>query len=314
MATVLSIVIPVYNESEIISDSIDTIRKEASATGATLEIIIIDDGSLDDTWTVIRQLARDGNDVHGIKLSRNFGKERAICAGLEHACGDATIVMDADLQHPPEMIQSMVRIWKETNSNIVHAVKCDRGKEHWFNNYSSRMFYSAMKFLSGYDLEGASDYKLLDRKVVRALRQMPEQYPFFRGMVAWSGYQHEIVRFVVPERHGGGSKWSRKMLFSYGLSNLLSFSAFPLRIVNYLAIVFFIFAIFLGMQSLYHYYTGSAFVGFTTVIILLLIIGSGIFMGLGIIGEYVAKIHEEVKQRPRYFVEDVVNSDGCHHV
>lgn len=302
----LSVVVPMYNEAAIVEHSVATILKELRALGVPFELILVDDGSRDATWERIEALAAREREVRGARLSRNFGKERAICAAIDLANGEAVVVMDGDLQHPPELIPEMLGIWRAGSADIVRAVKSDRGRESWLYRRMSHLFYASMAFLSGYDLENASDFMLLDRKVVRSLKRMPEQFPFFRGMVAWIGYRQAEVRFAVPERPGGGSRWSGRRLVAYALSNMLSFSAFPLRVVNYLAAAFFLLAIAIGGISLHRWANGTAVEGFTTVIILLLIIGSGILGGLGIIGEYVAKIHDEVKQRPRYLISEEV--------
>lgn len=306
----LSIVIPVFNEAEILEESVGIVLGHASALGVPFELILVDDGSRDATWEIVQRLVAAQDRVRGAKLSRNFGKERAICAGLELARGRAVVVMDGDLQHPPEQLAPMLAQWREGKADIVRAVKLHRGKESRVYRWMSRLFYAAMAFLSGYDLEGASDFVLLDRKVVRVITGMSEQFPFFRGTVAWLGYRQAEVPFSVPDRLGGASRWSARSLVGYALSNMLAFSALPLRLVNYIGGGFLVLAVALGALTLYRWFSGSALEGFTTVIILLLVVGGAILVGLGIVGEYVGKIHEEVKRRPRYLIAEEVGSEA----
>lgn len=306
----LSIVIPVFNEAEILEESVGIVLGHASALGVPFELILVDDGSRDATWEIVQRLVAAQDRVRGAKLSRNFGKERAICAGLELARGRAVVVMDGDLQHPPEQLAPMLAQWREGKADIVRAVKLHRGKESRVYRWMSRLFYAAMAFLSGYDLEGASDFVLLDRKVVRVITGMSEQFPFFRGTVAWLGYRQAEVPFSVPDRLGGASRWSARSLVGYALSNMLAFSALPLRLVNYIGGGFLVLAVALGALTLYRWFSGSALEGFTTVIILLLVVGGAILVGLGIVGEYVGKIHEEVKRRPRYLIAEEVGGEA----
>ena len=304
----LSIVVPAFNESEIIKNSILRIYEIAEGLNSTFEILIVDDGSQDATWTHICELSTELPSIRGIRFSRNFGKEQAMLAGLDKAKGEAVILIDADLQHPPELIGDMYEIWKQGNFDVVRAVKMHRGTESLFSKICSKLFYRIMRAISGLELQDASDFVLLDKKVISAIKFFPEQKPFIRGLVLWVGFRQSIVEFEVAPRVGGETKWKRSALIKYALSNFLAFSSLPLRLVNYLALFFFIFALALGGYSLYKYIANDSVEGFTTVIILLLLIGSSLMIGLGIIGEYVAKIHEGVQHRPRYLTMDEVGS------
>jgi len=300
MQPTLSIIIPAYNESELIATASERIVAVAEKTGAPYELIIVDDGSRDATWEQIRRVSEKNPLVKAIRFSRNFGKEQAVFAGLDHADGAAVVILDADLQHPPETIAEMYAIWREGQFDVVRAVKSSRGAEPRIYALLSRFFYRAMKSLSGLDLANASDFVLLDRKVVDALKTLPEHTPFLRGLVAWVGFRQTSVTFSVGRRTAGKTKWRRRTLIRYAVSNFLSFSSLPLKLVNVFAASFLVFAAILGALSLYNYIKHDAVEGFTTVIIVLLLIGSGIMVGLGIIGEYIAKIHDESKRRPRY--------------
>ncbi|MBL7134041.1 MAG: glycosyltransferase family 2 protein, partial [Phycisphaerae bacterium] len=248
--------------------------------------------------------------LRGIRLSRNFGKEAAICAGMEAAGGRAVVVMDGDLQHPPLLVPEMVRLWRETDVDIVEAVKSSRGREPVAAKLGGRLFYRLLKRLSGFDLAGASDFKLMDRCVCQAYLRMGERALFFRGMVAWLGFKRATVYFDVARRVGGRSKWKFANLFGLATTGLTAFSSSALRVVNLLGAVFFLLAIVLGTRALWVYFKGGAASGITTVVILQLIIGSFLLFGLGVIGEYIARIYDEVKARPRYVVSETTASQG----
>ncbi len=305
----LSIILPAYQEAAGIRRALDAIRKAAESTGTGYEIIVIDDGSTDGTWRVLAELAADMPVLRALRLSRNFGKEYALCAGLEAASGKAVLIMDADLQHPPDLIPEMVRLWRDEGYEIVEGVKRDRGLEPRTSKWSARLFYWLMGKVSGYRLEGASDYRLLDRKVVEAWKQMPERNVFFRGMSTWLGFRRTSIPFDVAERHAGESSWTRLKLLSLAVTGLISFSSLPLRLVTLLGLVFLIAAVLLGLQTLYVKFSGAAVSGFTTVILLQLMIGSVVMVSLGIIGEYIGRIYDEIKGRPRYVITERVGWD-----
>ena len=306
---ILSIIIPAFNEGEIIENTIFEIGKVAQTLTPHYELIVIDDGSSDDTWEKIQAVAESNPFVKALRFSRNFGKEQAIVAGLDCANGKAVVLMDADLQHPPQIICTMFDLWSSGNVDVVRAIKTDRGQESYIYKISSNLFYRLLKALSGLDLKNASDFVMLDQKVVKALRSFPESTPFFRGQLAWVGFKQANVPFEVSARSGGTTKWKRSDLIGYAISNFLAFSSLPLRMVNYLAAIFFFFAALLIIYSIYLYMNHQAVEGFTTVIILLLLIGSCIMLGFGIIGEYISKIHNQTKFRPRYLTMDNIGID-----
>jgi len=302
----LSVVIPLYREGQHLAETL----KETLASLGTLdmdyELILVDDGSPDDTWQVIADQSRRYLGVKGIRLSRNFGKEAALAAGLEQATGDAIVVMDGDLQHPPTLIPAMVKHWKE-GAEVVEAVKQHRGTESHYSKLRAQLFYAIFTRLAGYDLRGASDFKLMDRRVLDAWRGMGERNLFFRGMNAWLGFRRVQLPFNVPARAGGESSWSVLQLVRLALTAVTSFSSAPLPLITLTGAGFAVFALVLGAQTLYQKVVGHAVDGFTTVILLLLVIGGAVMLGLGIIGTYIARIYEEVKGRPRYIVAERVN-------
>lgn len=302
----LSIVIPVYQEGAHLDRVIDTVRSHATATGETFELILVDDGSNDDTWRVILAGIGRRPEVRALRLSRNFGKEAAVSAGLEAARGRAVVVMDGDLQHPPELLPRMVEVWRHGGVDLVEAVKDSRGRESLLHRAGSRLFYWILAALAHQDLRDASDFKLMDRRVVEAWRRMGERNLFFRGMVAWLGFQRAQVSFSVAERVGGRSGFSFAKLVRLALTAVTAFSSSPLQIVTLLGSLFSVFAVALGAQTLYNWYVGHAVSGFTTVIILILIVGGAQMLSLGILGAYMARIYDEVKGRPRYVVRERV--------
>ena len=298
----ISLVIPVFHEANQLYKNIYIIKDILDRHAIRYEIVLVDDGSRDNTWEVVKKLAGELAEIRAVRFSRNFGKEAALCAGLEAASGDACIIMDADLQHPPEIIPQMISLWKDQGYDIVDGIKASRGKESFFKKFSARSFYSVLKKFSGLDLNNASDFKLLDARVVAAWKTMGERTTFFRGMSAWVGYRRATVPFVVAERQEGTSKWSFFHLLKLAVTAITSFSSAPLQLVTFIGVIFLISSIILGIQTLYMYFMNIAVTGFTTVILLLLIIGSTLMISLGIIGTYIARIFDEVKQRPRYIV------------
>lgn len=305
----LSIVIPVCNEALGLGEMISALNTMMPSVEVRFEVILVDDGSVDETWSVIQRAARELTGFRGIRLSRNFGKEAALTAGLDAAQGDAVIVMDGDLQHPPSLIPEMVKVWNDGAADIVEAIKHHRGTETLISRLRARLFYSLMRVLSGLSLEGLSDFKLLDRKVVDEWRKLGERNRFFRGMVAWLGFRRVQIPFFVQERTTGKSGWSVWKLIRLAIGAITSFSTLPLHFSTVVGVVFAIFSFLLGADTLYNKISGYAVAGFTTVILLLLIIGSVVLLSIGVIGEYVAQIYHEVKRRPLYVVCDLIGTD-----
>jgi glycosyltransferase involved in cell wall biosynthesis len=300
----LSIVIPAYQEAAGLAAALGAIRDAARQCGLPFEMIVVDDGSTDGTWNVATGLAAQMPELIAIRLSRNFGKESAIAAGLDEMRGDAGIVIDADLQHPPALIPEMVRRWQAEGWDVVEAVKSSRGRENWLHGAVARLFYRGASRLTGYDLQDACDFKLLDKRVIAEWRRLGERATFFRGLVAWLGFRRTQIAFAVPPRPGGGSRWSFGALAGLAVQAVTSFSALPLQLVTFLGFVMLILAIILGAQAIRMWFQGVALPGFTTVILLQLMIGGLLMVSLGIIGTYIARIYEEVKARPRYVVQE----------
>ncbi|MCI8735656.1 MAG: glycosyltransferase family 2 protein [Lachnospiraceae bacterium] len=310
----LSIILPAYNEKQNIERTAKTLSGILEKEGIPFELLFISDGSVDGTYEEICRLAELDGRVRGAEFSRNFGKEAAIFAGLELALGDGCIVMDCDLQHPPEVIPEMYRLWQD-GYEVVEGIKKSRGKESILHGMSAGLFYGIMSRMMRMDMRSSSDFKLLDRKVVNVLLGLGERNTFFRALSFWAGFRAAKVEYEVQERAFGSSKWSFRSLVRYAVSNVTSFSTIPLQMVTVMGMVSIIFSVILALQTLVKYLTGTAVEGFTTVILLILIIGGFIMISLGIIGHYLARIYEEVKGRPRYIIrsrtQDAVSGDAA---
>ena len=307
----LSVVLPAYNEEESVPLAADVIGNLLTRAGIDHELIFVNDGSRDHTWRAIQEAAARRPQVRGIRFSRNFGKEAAIFAGLAQAKGDCCVVLDCDLQHPPEKILEMYRLWQQ-GWQVVEGVKISRGKESPLHTLAAKTFY---RFLSGatrIDMSHASDFKLLDRRAVDVLVAMREKNAFFRALSSWIGFDTAQVEFEVQPRAAGESKWSLRSLTRYAVTNLAAFSTAPLQIVTILGVLVFLCSLVLGCWSLWQKINGQALEGFTTVILLLLLIGSALMVCLGILGYYIAKIYEEIKDRPRYIVADDCGGKNDH--
>lgn len=300
----LSIIVPSYNEEQMIPITEQTISKLMEQENIPYELMFVNDGSRDKTWDCICKAAEKNPNVVGLNFSRNFGKEAAMFAGLEKAAGDCCVIIDCDLQHPPEKIIEMYRLW-EQGYEVVEGVKDDRGKESAMHGLFANAFYGIISRMTGFDMADSSDFKLLDRKVVDTLNQMKERNVFFRALSFWVGFKKTTVSYSVRERVAGQSKWSTRALFKYAVTNITSFSGFPMQIVTILGYVMFVVSVVLGVTALYQKIVGYALSGFTTVIILLLFGFSIIMMSLGIIGLYISKIYVECQRRPRYIISSV---------
>lgn len=301
-------ILPAYNEEKMVSRAAQTIGAILDKEEIPFELVFVDDGSKDGTWKQIEETAKTDKRISGIHFSRNFGKESAMLAGLASAKGDCCAVMDCDLQHPPETLVEMYRLW-EQGCEVVEGVKRSRGKESPLHKASAGLFYKILSRAVKIDMSRASDFKLIDRKAVDAILEMPERNGFFRALSSWVGFKTSSVEFDVQERVEGESKWSTWSLMKYAITNIVAFSSAPMQFVTFAGVFVFLMGIVLGIQTLVKYFLGHAVEGFTTVILLLLFIGSIIMISLGIIGYYISKIYEEVKRRPKYLISKKIDSE-----
>ena len=299
----LSVILPSYNEEKMISVAAETLAGILDDAGIPFELLFVNDGSKDGTWNEICRAREKDPRVCGVCFSRNFGKEAAMFAGLEKARGDCCVVLDCDLQHPPEKIVEMYRLW-EQGYEVVEGIKHDRGEEAGLRRFAANTFYGIISKATGIDMASSSDFKLLDRKVVDTLNAMPERNVFFRALSFWVGFKKTEVTYDVRERVAGESKWSTRSLIKYAITNIGSFSSAPLHLITILGFITLAISIVFSVVALIQKLSGTALGGFTTVIILLLFTGSIIMISLGIIGYYIARIYEEIKGRPRYIIEE----------
>ena len=299
----ISVVVPVRNEERQIARFAEELGRILGDT--TYEIVFIDDGSTDATWDVIRELRGRDARVGGLRLSRNFGKEAALWSGIEVVRGDAVLVMDVDFQHPPGLVRQMIDLWKSGQWKIVEARKEKRGREPLWHRLFAKIFYSVLESGTGVDFAGATDFKLLDREVVDLLKRLPERTTFFRGICAWTGASRTSIEFEVPEA-ARPSRWNVLHLAKLGIDAITSFTPWPLFLVAGAGVFFAVFSVVLGIQTLYMYVSGRAVTGFTTVILLTLIVGATIMFGLAVLGLYVSRLFDEVKGRPRTVLRDAV--------
>ena len=302
MKPLISLVVPVFNEAVSIEKNLKVILEAAKGNWYELELIAVDDGSRDSTADEVVSIAKQDARVRLLSFTRNFGKEAAILAGLKEAKGAAAVVLDSDLQHPPELIPKMLEFWRQ-GLFVVEAVKENRGQEAVHDGMFARGFYTVFRRFTGLDIDGHSDYKLLDRVVIDAYLAFPERERFFRGLIGWAKYPSAQIPFSVPERAGGTSQWGKLKLLRYAINNITSFSSAPLKLVSVLGLVTFAFGIIIGLNSILQKIEGRAISGFTTVNLLIIIIGGAILMGLGIIGHYIARLYEEIKGRPTYLIK-----------
>ena len=299
----LSVVIPAFNEQEMVPAAAGQIDGILSRAGIPHELIFIDDGSRDATWAEIRAESEHRDTVRGVHFSRNFRKEAAIFAGLQAADGDCVAVIDCDLQHPPEKLVEMYRLW-EQGVEVVEGVKTDRGEESLAHRVAAKTFYRLISEATHIDTTRASDFKLLDRKAVNVLLSMREKRAFFRALSSWIGFRTAEVPYEVRERAAGESKWSTWLLIKYALSNITAFTSLPLHLITGCGAASFLAALIVGIVSIVRLAMGRVVTGLTGAVILLLFLSGLIMVGLGIIGYYLGNIYMEIQDRPRFIVSE----------
>jgi glycosyltransferase involved in cell wall biosynthesis len=301
----VSVVIPAHNEAEGIQHCVREIDRVMSTCGVGYELIVVDDGSTDGTFEQVTDLSQQLGHLRGIRFSRNFGKESALLAGLRSAIGDAVITIDADLQHPPALIPEMIEKWRN-GTKVVHAVKRLRETDSLLMRWRASVFNNILKSLGGIDVRNSSDFKLLDKKTKNVIvRELREHKRFYRGLANWVGFQQDTVYFDVNSRYAGEGKWSFRALIGLAATGIISFTSTPLRIVTILGFVTLLFAFYEITIAVWDWYKGQAVSGFATTIITILLLGSFIMISLGIMGEYIAKIYDEIKNRPDFIVDEI---------
>lgn len=300
----VSVVIPAYNEGGNV-ERLTGKLVEILGTYHDYEILLVDDGSEDNTLEILKCLHEKNSRIHYISLSRNFGHQNALKAGLDHARGDCVITMDADLQHPPELIPQLVEKWLE-GYEVVYTIRKDDPGLSWIKRKTSGIFYKLMNWLSDIHIKkGAADFRLLDRSVVEVLKEVREYYLFFRGMTAWVGFRQYAVEYMPDNRFSGQSKYSLKRMLGFALTGITSFSLKPLRLSVLLGVFFAVFAFVYGIYAiLMKFFSDQAIPGWASVLVSVLFIGGIQLVVLGIVGEYIGKLFMESKRRPHYIVKE----------
>jgi polyisoprenyl-phosphate glycosyltransferase len=302
-APFVSIVVPCHNEAATIGSFLDRLGRVMAAMGEAWEVICVNDGSRDDTLALLRAIQAGDSHLFVIDLSRNFGKEAALTAGLDHARGTVIIPIDADLQDPPELIPALVAKWRE-GFEVVHAVRVAREGESWLKRASAYLFYRCINRLSDIRIPAdTGDFRLLSRHALNALRDMPERRRFLKGMFAWIGFPTATVSYRRAPRLAGRTTWTYWRLWNFGLEGITSFSQVPLRIASYaglaVALVSLLYGIFLFGRTLLF---GNPVSGYPSLMVAILFLGGVELIALGVIGEYLGRIYEETKCRPLYII------------
>lgn len=302
-AGLISIAVPCYNEQQSIQPFMDAITPVLESTGHDYEILFVDDGSADDTLPMLVALANANPHVRVLGLTRNFGKEAALTAALDFVSGAAVIPMDADLQDPVELIPQMVAKW-EAGTDVVLARRQSRPDDSVTRRWAARFFYRFIARLSAFPIpENVGDFRLMDRAVVDCVRQLPEKTRYMKGILAWPGFQNEIIEFTRPLRRAGSSKWPLWKLFNHGLDGIFSFSTAPLRIWTYLGFILSLFSLaYLLWTVVKTLVFGVDVPGYASTLSIILFFNGIILIGLGILGEYLGRVFIEVKNRPVYLV------------
>ena len=300
----ISLIVPAFNEEENLPVLIHRLMAVMNAYG-NYEILVIDDGSTDQSRYVLRQLSMEYPVVRFLSFSRNFGHQMALRAGYKHARGNAVICLDADLQHPPELIPTLIQKWRE-GFEVVYTIRQPDPSLSWFKRTTSKNFYSLLRRISKLDIEdGAADFRLLDRKVVDTINQMKENDLFLRGAISWVGFRQCRLVYKPAERYAGSSKYSFQKMMKLAVMGITSFSTRPLYLSVLLGFCMSLFATLFGAEVLYEYlFTNATVSGWTTLVVLIALIGGVQFIMIGIIGVYLGKTFIEVKGRPAYIIGD----------
>lgn len=304
----ISVVAPVFNEAEIAQALVERLVRAVEPLGS-YEVIVVDDGSTDDTWAVLSRAAAAHDGVRLVRLSRNFGHQVALTAGLDLARGDAVVTIDGDLQDPPEVIPELVARWRD-GYDVVYGVRESRAGETRYKLWTARLFYRLMRWMSPVEVpEEAGNFRLLSRRAADALRAMPERARFLRGMSSWIGFRQVGVPYRRQARSTGETKYSTRKMLRFATDAVTSFSTAPLRVVSAVGFTMVAFClVYLCYTIFVRLFTNNTVEGWTSVIVLLLLIGGVQLVSLGVIGQYIGRIFDEVKERPLYVISDVVEA------
>ncbi len=300
-----SIVAPIYNELENIPELYSRVRDVMDQSGEPWELIMVDDGSTDGSTDVMRKLAENDERVRPVIFARNFGHQIAATAGVDFSRGDAVVIIDADLQDPPEVILDLIKKWRE-GYEVVYAVREEREGETWFKKLTASLFYRLIHAITNVDIPlDTGDFRLMDKKVVAVMRQMREKHRFLRGMSAWVGFKQVGVKYKRKPRHAGTSKYPLKKMIQFALNAITSFSYFPLQLATYIGFIAAgLSVVAIPVVAILRLTTGTALLGQATTLIIVLFLGGVQLISLGIIGEYIGRIYDEAKDRPLYIIAE----------
>jgi glycosyltransferase involved in cell wall biosynthesis len=299
----ISIVVPVFNEEDNIQVFYQEVCKHMEPLSYDFELLFVDDGSRDATPLILERLAKQDGRVRGLIMARNYGHQLALTCGLDHADGDCVITMDGDMQHPPEMLPLLLAKWEE-GFEVVQTIRISTEGVSWFKSFTSGLFYKLINGMSKVHIqEGGSDFRLLDKAVVQSFRRFKERARFIRGMIGAIGYRQVQIEFIAPKRYAGTSKFSLGKMINFALDGITAYSKLPLRFAFYIGLLFALISFGVTMHVIYiKLFTPEAVPGWATISASILLLGGLQLLGLGIIGEYVGRIFEEVKQRPLYLL------------
>lgn len=306
-----SIIVPMYNEEEVITTTFERLTEVMKQTNESYELIFVNDGSKDASAEIISELANIHDEVVLIDFSRNFGHQIAITAGMDYANGQAIIIIDADLQDPPEVMLRMIEKWKQ-GYEVVYGKRIKRKGETWFKKTTAKMFYRILRMMTNVEVPtDTGDFRLIDRKVCDVLKSLKEKNRFVRGLISWVGFKQTSVEFVREERFAGVTKYPLKRMISFALDAITSFSYKPLRIATYVGFLISLFSFVYLLVVLYQrIFTESTEAGWASIIALNLLFNGIILILLGVIGEYIGRIYDESKNRPLYIVREVVSQEN----
>lgn len=307
--TQISIVIPLLNEEGNIKVLYESLLPVVEKISANYEIIFVDDGSKDSSFDIITKISQLNKRVLGISLSRNFGHQIALSAGLEHASGEVVVMLDADMQHPPEIIIDLHNKYKE-GFDIVNTIRTETADVGIFKKITSYYFYKLINRLSDIHIEpAAADFRLMNRKTVNAFLQMKEKDRFTRGLVSWMGFKQAQIEYIAPQRFAGKSKYSLLKMFRFAADGITAFSAKPLRVSFFAGIIVSFTGLLYAIYAIFQYFGGKNIPGWTSILVSILIIGGIQLISIGIIGEYLARVFNEAKNRPMYLVKEYTTSE-----
>jgi len=307
----LSVVAPCFNEEGVLHELYRRISQVLDSSGESWELVLVNDGSRDRTPEIMRELHAQDERVKVVDFARNFGHQIAVTAGMDYARGDAVVLIDADLQDPPELILEMLTKWRE-GYEVVYAIRAERKGETWFKEFTAKAFYRIIYKITDIDIPmDTGDFRLMDRKVVNALKTMHEKHRFMRGMSVWVGFRQTGVKYVRAERYAGETKYPLKKMLKFAMDGITSFSYFPLQLATYIGFAAAVIAVLGIIITIILRLSGShAFLGQATTLVSVLFLGGVQLICLGILGEYLGRIYDEVKGRPLYIVREALGFDA----